>query len=127
LFADSLLEAAALLDEPALEAVAAQYRAVARLWHGLAESLLPSRVAALKTVKQLRAESERLFRQRGTAARSELRQLSEEREALGAQLRAGFPWDAAQAARQRAALREQVLAIAAAERAAASELARLIH
>ncbi len=126
-FADFLLEAAGLLGQPDLEAVAAQYRACARRWHGLAESLLPSRVPAFETLKLLRAKRNRLFRQRGTAALPDLQAIKAQQDELTTRLRAEFPWDAAQASRQRAALREQVLAIAAAERAAVTELARLIR
>jgi hypothetical protein len=55
LFADGLEEAGALLDSSALAAEADRWRAIAELWHALAETALPNEVPAIARIRQLTA------------------------------------------------------------------------
>jgi hypothetical protein len=55
MYADFLDEAAALLDRPELEEVAARFREIATAWHGLAEAALPLTEPALVELRELLA------------------------------------------------------------------------
>lgn len=54
-FADGLEQAAALLDEPAIEAQARRWRESADRWHDLAETALPADVPAIARIRELTA------------------------------------------------------------------------
>jgi hypothetical protein len=55
MFADGLVQAAAVLDDPALAAQAQSWREIADRWHALAEAALPDDVPAIVRVRELTA------------------------------------------------------------------------
>jgi hypothetical protein len=114
LYAGFLDEAAAILDEPALAAAAAEYRLCATLWSDLACAFLPDTVPTLKQARDLLDEDARLD--------VEQPEVAAERRARLASLRAaassGFPLDDSQVLSLFEDAREHVLRVHAAEESA---------
>ena len=120
LFAEFLSEAAGVVSDPGLAALAGRYGEIGRGWSALAEAALPDAVPALAEAKALLARKAELFASGGTpeeisAAWSRLDALSEE---AGRE----FPLSDAEAGELRAGLAARVLDLYAAEVAALDEL-----
>ncbi|MET8002080.1 BtrH N-terminal domain-containing protein [Nonomuraea glycinis] len=67
LFADGLDEAAVLLAEPGLAAVAGEFRQVHALWHDLAEAALPADVPEFARIRDLTAAIKQSVMEEGSA------------------------------------------------------------
>jgi hypothetical protein len=67
LFADALDEAAVLLSEPRLAAVAGDFRQVHALWHDLAEAALPADVPEFARIRDLTAAIKQSVMEEGSA------------------------------------------------------------
>jgi hypothetical protein len=90
-YADFLVEAEEILNQPALGEAAEQYRQVADLWRSFADAVLPDEVAPLKETKTLLAQKYSLFLGKGTEADAELRQLSQQLQEMEVELNGRFP------------------------------------
>ncbi|WP_113702307.1 BtrH N-terminal domain-containing protein, partial [Nonomuraea lactucae] len=67
LFADSLDEAALLLDEPGLAELAVRFREIHAMWHELAEAALPAAVPEFARIRELTAAVKESVMADGTA------------------------------------------------------------
>jgi hypothetical protein len=122
LYADFLLEAAPLVDRPGLAQVAGLYRALAAQWVDLAEAFLPSSVPVFETTKDLVRRKHQRLRAAGQAAVAEVQALTDQLQALHAEVSREFPLDAAQIQSLFADLSVRLRALYAAEVAAARAL-----
>lgn len=121
-YADFLNEAAIILEKPALDEVAAQFRLCADAWDALTAAVLPERVPLLAETRALLDRNYRLFVETGGATVDERRANLKRLDALEAQAAEKFPLTDAESADLRAELRERVLVIHDVERAAFDEL-----
>lgn len=113
LFADGLAQCAARFGLPALRPVAARYADIGRQWSALADAALADGVAAFADARDLLASKAELVHSGGSPA--EIRACWRDLEALAAQARKRFPLPESAVANLRHRLREQLLAIHAAE------------
>jgi len=111
LYADFLAEAAALLGQPALTAVAPHFRASARAWADLGQALLPDHAPPLRETRELLLRRRELFLTQGGAALPEIQAINGRLAALKQAISQEFPLSAAQTADLRELLRERVLVI----------------
>lgn len=95
LYADFLLEAVAVLEKPALEPAAEQFRAAGEMWHALAMTALPDTVDAFRETRELIDRSQALFREHGNHAWREMRDIADRLETLKADVSRSFPLDEA--------------------------------
>lgn len=114
-YADFLLEAAAILDNSALENVAARYRMAGKAWNGLLCALLPEDVELLKQARYLIEHKHELFVEKGAAVSDTLRKLEEALTALKDEADVDFPMTEAEIADLRAEIRRHVLLVHDAE------------
>ncbi|HEX2905999.1 MAG TPA: DUF4872 domain-containing protein [Phototrophicaceae bacterium] len=124
MYADFLDEAALLLNKPDLKAAASQFRAAARAWNALAESLLPEEVLLLKETRNLKRRKHRLFIEEGSAALEELRTINTRLAEIKTLVAAEFPLNPAEVAALRENWREQILKIRDLEREAVTMMQR---
>lgn len=113
IFAEGLAEGATRFRHPALAPIAAQYADLGRRWTALADAALPDAVPACREAKALIARRAELTLSGGDPA--EVRACWQALDGLATAARARFPLSAADAAALRTTLREQLLAIHAAE------------
>jgi hypothetical protein len=92
-YAAFLDEAAVILDKPALQAVAEQFRAAAVEWDALGLALLPDAVADFRALRAAITDRHNRFLDQGGAAVDELRRLDAEIEAIKARAETDFPLD----------------------------------
>ena len=78
LYADFLVEAAGILDEPRLEGCAGDFRTLARTWTGFARSCLPDSNGPLARSRALLEERQRLFDRRGPDSQAKRERLTAE-------------------------------------------------
>lgn len=122
LYADFLTEAALILNKPALDAVARQFRHSGQAWRELALALLPDEVSLLQETRHLMLDSHRLFREKGGAALAEIRQKNDRLDAIKIETESDFPLSDAEVDTMLAGLREHVMRIHDLEQAAVTEL-----
>jgi hypothetical protein len=122
LYAGFLLEAAPLVDRPALTQLSGLYRALAVQWADLADAFLPSSVPVFATTKDLMRRKHQRLRAEGQAVVAEVQPLTDQLQALHAEVSRDFPLDAAQTQALFASLSERLHALYAAELAAARAL-----
>lgn len=127
LYADFLLEAARILERPALKEAAAQFRESHGLWLAFADALLPDDVPLFAESKQLTRRKHRLFVEEGESALAEIREIDVRLGELFARSETDFPLSAAEAADLRVHLRDLLLQIKAAEEQAVELLQRAIQ
>ncbi len=124
LYADFLDEAAPIVDKPALQVAAAQYREAAACWDALAVMVLPESVPALKEAETLLVQRYALYRERNWEA---MRPTSERLEVLQQELNGPhFPLDDAGIDSLFAEMQTQLEAIYEAEMQALTTLTEAI-
>ncbi|MBZ0279518.1 MAG: BtrH N-terminal domain-containing protein [Anaerolineae bacterium] len=121
-YADFLDEAAAILNKPALKEAAVCYREAAARWTALTDAMLPDSVPLLKEARDLLVRDYELFRVKGNDSLPERQQISARLKALDAEAKDHFPMSETEAAAFREGLRERVLKMADAEKAAVAAL-----
>ncbi len=124
-YADFLDEASVILQRPALREVAALFRKAAALWVGLGTVLLPDDIPLLQETRDLLRRQFTLYLEQGNASLDERRQITARLDALRA---AAQSWTLSEAgaAALRESIRAHVLAIHAAEQAAALALREVL-
>ncbi len=122
LFAEFLEEAATLLNQPALTAVADQFKQAATIWGELNQALLPDAVPVLKQTRELMQREYDLFIEQGTAALAERQQIRDQLGTIKASMAEDFPLNAAEVVDFRANLRDVVLKIHDCEQAGLAAL-----
>jgi hypothetical protein len=122
LYADFLDEAAVIVNKPGLRDVAVQFRNSARLWHALADSVLPAEVPALAEAKALHLRRHTLFVEQGEAALEEIKAINARWRALMAEVAQDWPMTDAEVTALRERMAEGVLAVHAAEAQAVEAL-----
>jgi hypothetical protein len=126
LYADFLLEAAAILKKPSLKEAAETFRESHKLWLGFAEALLPDDVPLLAESKALIQKKHDLFIEEGETALPEIQQINSRLNEILSRSEKDFPLSNAQAAEFRANLRDLLLNISAVERRAVELLQNAI-
>jgi len=121
LYADFLDEAAALLANPCLAEVAATYRALAEQWAALAEAGLPDRVKVFKQTRDLLHKRAQLFAEKGAKGAKAINDAVLKLQAIQNEM-ADFPLPAAETETLLTELRDRIVALHAAETAAAQRL-----
>lgn len=121
-YADFLDEAAVILQKPALNEVAEQFRVCAKLWEALTCALLPDNIAPFKQARDLIDQNYTLFLKHGSAAQPERAEVRKQLKQLEAEVAADFPLSEVEAAAMRGDLRDRVLAIHKAEQIAVTML-----
>lgn len=126
LYADFLEEAAVLLSLPPLRDVARLFRTAANQWRDLAHTALPDSVPALHVARTLLQHRDQLAAEQGMAAIPEIQQINARLAAIQHDMAVDFPLDAAASTALYAALRQQVVQLAATEQAAVQALQELL-
>lgn len=91
MYADFLVEASGVLNQPELKETAKHYRKLARTWSAFAEACLPDRVKAFKATKVLLAQKEEALRTRGDGSLQESAKLTAKLNALEHECEKNFP------------------------------------
>ncbi len=78
MFADFLMEAAPILEEPELENIATKYRRLEFSWNTLADTALPDAMGYLSKTRNLLDEQHKLLSENGGEAMERLREISDE-------------------------------------------------
>ncbi|GAA4979217.1 BtrH N-terminal domain-containing protein [Kineococcus glutinatus] len=123
-FADGLVQAAAVLGEPALAGEAERWREIGRRWHLLAETALPDDVPAIARLRELTATVSGAVAE-GDAGAAERAAAAEELWRLRDE-HAGAPLDEARLARVRTTMSEHLTAIHRAEASAVASLGAVL-
>jgi hypothetical protein len=120
IYADFLLEAAEVLQKPALHEVSQQFRLCAERWRTLTAALLPDQVAPLREARELMCRNYELFLNQGSDIHSiEARRANAKRfQEIRATMDKDFPLSTTEAAALRAELADHVMRLHAAEYAA---------
>lgn len=121
MFADFLDEAAIILQKPALNPVATQFRSAGRAWNELACALLPDSVGLLKEAREVIWHSFQGFLNQG-ADPARLRHRKDRLKAIKAQVSDDFPMSAAEVVDLRLTLADHVQKIHDIELNAVNEL-----
>ena len=95
LFADSLVEAAALLNRPQLLELSREWRQIAQQWHDLAETALPVDQQPFGRMRELTAAIQESIIAEGDAGATTAAAAADELWVLRAEADAGSPFDAA--------------------------------
>jgi hypothetical protein len=114
LYADFLLEAATVINNPGLKEPAERYDALAQQWRALAEEALPDAVPQFSRAKHLLRERNDVLRQGGDAWRA-TQAMSEELRALRTEGNLNFPLNDEEVAGLFATLQMRLQAIYQAE------------
>lgn len=117
-----LNEAATILNKPALKEAAAAYLNAANRWGELTDAMLPDSVPLLKEARELSVREYDLFLEQGADSLLERRRITTRLKEIEKQAKTDFPMSEAEAADFRAGLREHVLKMAEAEKAAMAAL-----
>jgi hypothetical protein len=123
MYADFLVEAAEVLNQPELAAAAEPYRALSHSWTMLAEEALPDEV--FKETKALLRERQRLLMEGGDAWRN-TQGITEQLRLTGTQYNLDFPMDEGQILDLFTRLQDRLLSIYEAETAALSTLKQAV-
>jgi hypothetical protein len=121
-YAAFLEEAAAVLQKPELENVAARYRMAGKAWSGLLYSLLPEDVSMLKLARELIEQKHELFMELGGEAIDQRWKLEQQLDDLKKQSETDFPLNESEIAELRAEIRWHVLNVHDAEQEAVKAL-----
>lgn len=124
LYADFLDEAALIVGKPGLGAVAEQFRGTAKLWHALAEAMLPDDVPLLGEAKALHLKRRKLFVEKGEAGVEEIKGINARLRAVQAEAAKDFPLSEAEVTALKEKLAGMVLGIHEAEVTAVEALQR---
>jgi hypothetical protein len=111
LYANFLLEAAHILNKPALEEVAAKFRESHESWLAFADALLPDDIPLLGESKRLIQRKHDLFIERGDNALPEIKKIDARLNELLAESENRFPLSPSQSADLRSNLRDILLQI----------------
>ncbi len=122
LYADFLEEAALILKQPALAELAGEYRRLAQAWTNLAEAALPAGIKPFKQTRDLLAKHRKLYQEKGEKAGASLTDIVVELRQLQTDLREAFPLSSERRDELLEDVRERVVALHAAETAAARQL-----
>jgi hypothetical protein len=101
-YAVFLDEASIILQKPALEGVAEQFRQSAQAWEQFSQTLLPADVPLLGKMQENLLQQRDLFLQQGSKATAAIAQLRAEEEALLAQAETDFPLNEAEVRKRKA-------------------------
>jgi hypothetical protein len=121
-YADFLDEASLILDKPALNSAAQQFRASQEAWHKLGVALLPDEVLLLQETRQLMLESHRLFLEEGNEGLAKRVGVNGRLAAIKAELAANFPLNEAEVQELHENIRTHILAIHGIEQKAIAAL-----
>lgn len=91
MYANFLVEASSVLNQPELKDAAKHYRKLAQKWSAFAEACLSDKIKAFKTTKALLAQKEEVLRTRGENSLQESAKLSTKLNALEYQCEKDFP------------------------------------
>ena len=122
MYADFLDEAALLLDIPALNDAAAQFRAAAEAWRLLPGSLLPDDIQPFAESRELMLRKHTLFLEQGGAALEEIEAIGSRLNEIRAAMEGDFPLTQEEVEVFRERLAGQILAIHDAEATAVQAL-----
>src|SRR5579885_715781 len=122
LYADFLVEAAEILNRPALRNAASEYRRAEQAWLELAEAHLPGAVPEFAEARQLTLRRTRLFEEQGAAAKHEVMQIRGRLEEIAEHCRAHFPLSLSDARELFSDLRARILNVRDIEAEAARAL-----
>ena len=118
LYADFLLEAAQILQKPALQESAAKFRESYQLWLAFANALLPDKIPMLGESRKLIDQRQDLFCNQGEAALPEIQKINARHYELLKKSETDFPFSSTDAAEFRANLHDILLKISAVEQKA---------
>jgi hypothetical protein len=124
MYADFLAEAAVIAKRKALAELAGRYRDLASQWTALAELMLPDSVQPFRRTKQLLRKRGDMYLLKGAAALQQIEKIKDELTRLEVKMREGFPLGEAELKYLLEIARERIVALHAAESAAAGELAK---
>jgi hypothetical protein len=110
-YADFLVEAAIILNRPALTEAAGRFQEAAAAWDGLSAALLPESVPPLAETRALLDHRHRLFMDRGSASLDDIRAADERLAAQRAAVVADFPLDEPGVVALREAIAAQVMKV----------------
>ena len=122
MYADFLEEAALLLDTPALNAAAAQFRSAAAAWQKLPAYLLPDTIRPFGESRELMLRRHALFLEQGAGALEEIEAINERLNAIRESMKKDFPLAQEEVEVFHERLAAQILAIHDAEATAVSIL-----
>jgi hypothetical protein len=122
LYAAFLEEAALLLDNPALNEAAGQFRAAASAWQELPGYLLPDAIEPFAESRDLMLRKHTLFLERGGAALEEIQAINSRLHKIHEAMKANFPLTQEEVVAFRERLAEKILAIHDVEAAAVQRL-----
>jgi hypothetical protein len=126
LYADFLLEAAALLGKPALADIAPQFRASALAWAELGRALLPDDAPLLGETRELLQRRHDVFRTQGSAALAEIEAINGRLAAIKQTVAQEFPLSSAETAVLRQNIRAHVQTIHDIEKEAITTLQAIL-
>ncbi|MEO8355375.1 MAG: BtrH N-terminal domain-containing protein [Chloroflexota bacterium] len=126
LYADFLLEAAQILNRPALKESAGKFRESYTLWLAFADALLPDDIPMLSESKKLINKKHDLFVREGEMALPEIKKINSRLNELLTKSEINFPLSNVQAADLRANLRDILLKISTVEQQAVDMLQKAI-
>lgn len=92
-YADFLVEAAAILESPGLEEAAAIFKQSAESWDQLSQALLPDDLAPLGETRRLLLERRDVFCGQGNDGLPRIKEIDEELASIHDQMQGGFPLD----------------------------------
>lgn len=121
-YADFLDEASLILHKDSLREAGELFRRSAPAWKELACALLPDEVEPFKEIRELMLSEQRLFLERGGAARAEIQAINDRIETIKSQVAADFPLDESGTERLLENLRVHILKVHDIEREAVSAL-----
>jgi hypothetical protein len=121
-YADFLDEASLILDKPALNEVAQQFRASAAAWQAFAPILLPEAVPLLAEVRQLMDKEHRLFLQQGNKSLPERQQIRARLTEIKEQVTTDFPLNEQEVSELLSHMAEHILRIHDLEETAVASL-----
>ncbi|HEX8229814.1 MAG TPA: BtrH N-terminal domain-containing protein [Chloroflexia bacterium] len=124
MYGDFLTEAAPVLHKPHLEEAAALYRESASRWTSLARAMLPVEIPALKETRELLERKHRLFIEQGMDTLMERREIARRLEALKVEAATTFPTAENELVPFLAEIRDHILAVHDAEKAAVEAMHR---
>ncbi|MCP4425119.1 MAG: BtrH N-terminal domain-containing protein [Chloroflexi bacterium] len=117
-YADFLEESSLILDKPALQEIALQFRRSAQAWEALSQALLPEDVTLFKETRKLMLEQQRLFLEQGNASMEERRRINGRLNDLKAEATDDFPLNEGEVQTMRENIQTRILEIHDIEREA---------
>ena len=126
LFAEFLEDAAILLDQPKLAPSAKKFREIAHYWRNLAEAALPDRIPILRETRDLLLKQRVLYLEQGQAANAAQREIRAQLENNAKITAAALDPSSEEIRWLKRELRDRILQIHDAEKAAIAALATLL-